>query len=190
MTHAYRWSLAVGVLLLFSGATHAQTEKAFSVPVSQKIVRFEAQAPDGHWIKGAVLEGDQFRIEDHFLGQAVALVPVAKDDGVLFRIFRIEKHGADGESMHFVEELEMRPEETAFTKKAPSSLSIRGVSIGEPKATRGLPTAKSACRGNASQVVKNNFTGRCCVTCGGTTSCGCAVDDTCGSCCSGICCVY
>jgi hypothetical protein len=31
-------------------------------------------------------------------------------------------------------------------------------------------------------------TGRCCVACGGTTSCGCAVDDSCGSCCSGGCC--
>jgi hypothetical protein len=33
-------------------------------------------------------------------------------------------------------------------------------------------------------------TGRCCVSCGGTTSCGCAVDDTCGSCCSSGCCYY
>ena len=190
MKNVCRWSVVLVVLLSLAGAAHAQAEKAFSIPVSQKIVRFEAQAPDGHWIKGAVLEGDQFRIEDHSLSQAVALVPVAKDDGVLFRIFRIEKHGTDGESMHFVEELEMRPEETAFTKKASSSLSIRGLSIGESKATGGLPTAKSACRGNANQVAKNNFTGRCCVSCGGTTSCGCAVDDSCGSCCAGICCVY
>jgi hypothetical protein len=42
-------------------------------------------------------------------------------------------------------------------------------------------------RRNASPTFRSSSR-ECCVTCNGVTACGCAVQMTCGSCCSGLCC--
>jgi hypothetical protein len=190
MRNACRLTLAL--LLLLASAIGAKAEqKAYSVPVSQKIVNLEVQVPDGHWIKGAVLEGDQFRVEDHDLKVTMAFIPLTKaGGGVLVRVFRIEKHEDGNESIHFVEEIESGLGETAYTKKAAAAFSVRVVKVTEPPAEGGgRPALKSSCKASSGSIALSKFiAGRCCITCGGNTSCGCAVDDTCGSCCAGGCC--
>ena len=184
--------LALAFTLLTICAVQGKADqKAFSVPVSKKIVRLEVQVPDGHWIKAAVLEGDQLRIEDHSLKEIVALIPIIKSGNLVVRVFRIEKHEAGEESMHFVEDIEQGFGETSYTKKTTATFSVRSIGTNEPsRDSNGRPATKNSCKdeGNASFLTKVGG-GRCCVTCGATTSCGCAVDDTCGSCCSGGCCL-
>lgn len=186
--------LTLTVLLLVSGELPIKAEqKVFSIPISKNIVRLEVQVPDGHWIKAAVLEGDQLRVEDQSLKVAVALIPVIKDGNLLVRVFRIEKRETGEESMHFIEQIEQGFGETSYTKLTAATFSIRAAGVNEPPQNNfNQPATKNPCKngGNADFLSKFGGDGpaRCCVTCGGTTSCGCGVQDTCGSCCAGICC--
>lgn len=183
--------LFAAIALLLAGSV-AGAEKAQSVPVSDKIVKLEVQAPDGHWIKGMVREGDQFRIHDSALNLTMAMVPIITERGIRIRTFRVEDRGEGNESMHFVEEIETSIGETGFTRKARFGLGVRVLEVVTPKADLDprIPATKGC--GKAGKLFEEGFgtgqVGRCCVTCGGTTSCGCAVEDTCGSCCSGGCC--
>jgi hypothetical protein len=129
---------AAAVLL---AAPAARAEKAYSVPVSDKIVKLELQAPDGHWIKGMVLEGDQFRIDDSVLKLSMAFIPVTTERGVRVRVFRIEKHGKD-ESMHFVENIETNLGDTAYTKKASVGFGIRVLDVVKPPANSKEPAVQ------------------------------------------------
>jgi hypothetical protein len=189
MKKAFPLFVAAGFLL--AGAA-ARAEKAQSVPVSDKIIKLEVQAPDGHWIKGAVREGDQFRIEDHVLNVTMALVPITTDSGIRFRTFRIEDRGEGNESMHFVEEFETGLGETAYTRKARIGLGVKVREVVVPKEDLDPRTPVLKGCGKAGKFLEEGYVqpGRCCVTCGGTTSCGCAVEDTCGTCCSGGCCYF
>lgn len=127
--------LAVAFLMLAAGTAGAKAEqRAYSVPVSQKIVKLEVQVPDGHWIKAAVLEGDQLRVEDRDLKVVMAFIPVTKDGAVRVRAFRIEKHKDGDESMHFVEDIDSGVGETAYTKKAAASFAVRVVKVVESPA--------------------------------------------------------
>lgn len=81
--------LFAAIALLLAGSV-AGAEKAQSVPVSDKIVKLEVQAPDGHWIKGMVREGDQFRIHDSALNLTMAMVPIITERGIRIRTFRVD----------------------------------------------------------------------------------------------------
>ena len=131
------------LLLLAVGATGVEAQqKAYSIPVSKKIVRLEVQIPDGHWIKGAVLEGDQFRVEDRDLKFAMAFIPVVKETGVQVRTFRIEKNANGDERMSFVENLDSGLGDAVYTKKdvytekgkASLTFGVRVVKVVEPPA--------------------------------------------------------
>jgi len=187
------WLVMISACLLIvgAGAVSAQ-QKAYSVRVSDKIVRMEIQVADGRWIKVAVQEGEQARITDNEMKQDMAFIPVRQQDGFRVRVFRIEKHPTGDESMHFVEEIDTKIGDIGYTKKAPSTFSIRVLQVGDPiNASHENTPAKGFCSG-ASDALTFKFGGggRCCVTCGSTTSCGCAVEDYCGSCCSGGCCSF
>lgn len=123
------------MLLLAVAATGAEAQqKAYSIPVSKKIVRLEVQVPEGRWVKGAVLEGDQFRVEDRVSNVAMAFIPVVKESGVQVRAFRIEKHENGDESMRFVENLDSGLGDASYTKKAPGAFGVRVVKVVEPSA--------------------------------------------------------
>jgi hypothetical protein len=188
------WLFTISACLLIgaAGAVSAQ-QKAYSVRVSDKIIHMEIQVSDGRWIKVAVQEGEQARITDNEMKLDMAFIPIRQEDGFRVRMFRIEKHPTGDESMHFVEEIDTKIGDIGYTKKAPSTFSIRILQLGDPSTAghEGIP-AKDSC--NKSSGASGDLTlkfgggGRCCVHCGGTTSCGCAVEDYCGSCCSGGCC--
>lgn len=133
--------LTVAAVLLAGPA--ARAEKAHSVPVSDKIVKLEIQAPDGHWIKGMVLEGDQFRIDDSALNLSMAFVPVTTErGGIRIRAFRIEKHGEGNESMHFVEDIDTNLGDTTFTKKAKVGFGVRVLDVVKPPVDAKEPAVK------------------------------------------------
>jgi hypothetical protein len=188
------WLVVMSTCLLATGAraAHAQ-QKAYSVKVSDKIVHMEILVPDGHWIKVAVQEGEQARITDPELKLDMAFIPVRQGVGIRVRAFRIEKHPSGDESMHFVEEIDTNIGDIGYTKKATSAFAVKVVEMITPPAgsSSGLP-AKGQCSNLGSILgdkVLAKAAGRCCVTCGGTKTCGCAVDDDCGSCCAGLCCL-
>jgi hypothetical protein len=143
--------------------------------------------------KVAVQEGEQARITDNDLKLDMAFIPVRQEDGIRVRMFRIEKHPTGDESMHFIEEIETKIGEIGYARKAPSTFSVRVLQVGDPLTAGQEGILAKGCN---SRGVSGNLTlkfgggGRCCVTCGGTHSCGCAVDDYCGSCCSGGCCAF
>jgi len=119
------------LLVGIAGIAHAQ-QKAYSVKVSDKIVRMEIQAPDGRWIKVAVQEGDQARITDRDLKLDMAFIPVRQDGGVRIRVFRIETHPSGDESMHFVEDFDTKVGDIGYTKKATSTFAVKVLEIKDP----------------------------------------------------------
>jgi hypothetical protein len=186
-----RWLVAMSACLLAAGVVHAQ-QKAYSVQVSNKIVHMEIQVPDGHWIKVAVQEGDQARITDRELELDMAFIPVRQDGGIRVRAFRIEKHQGGDESMHFVEEFDVNIGYISYTKKAAGTFAVKVIQVSAPPPDSSKGAAEKRGCSNLSGMTGDSsldkLAGRCCVTCGSTTSCGCGVWDTCGSCCVGLCC--
>ena len=56
------------------------------------------------------------------------------------------------------------------------------------QATLGSVTGETASASSQSTASIPDVDGTCCVTCGSTTACACAVSMSCGSCCADTCC--
>jgi hypothetical protein len=183
------------VMLLFSigvssVAVHGE-QKAYSMAISKRLVKLEVQVPEGRWIKAIVQEGDQLRIEDHNFNLTMAFVPVIQDGAVRIRTFRVDKHAGANESMHFVENLDVAIGNTRYTQKALGGFAIKVLKVMGSALDRVLDDAplKGSCKADGEFSLEKGIVGRCCVSCEGTTTCGCAVEDSCGTCCSGMCCM-
>src|SRR4051794_39207818 len=116
------------LLVATAGGAHAQ-QKAYSVKISDKIVRMEIQVPDGHWIKVMVFEGEQARITDRELNLDMAFIPVRQDGGVRVRAFRIQKYPSGDESMHFVEEFDTKIGDVGYTKKVAAPFAVKVLEV-------------------------------------------------------------
>lgn len=189
------WLVAV-VFALGTGAAYAQQaevgEQAFSKPISGTLIRLEVQISADRVIKGMVEEGGMFRVTDASLGLAVGLVPLLHEDSVKVKVYEISKHpSGGGEVVRYREEVELTPGTVGVPKKLQQVLELKVQEIIRSKAPE---QPKSTAEKSMACVSQNQSTLRlvtafgCCVTCGGTTSCGCAVEDSCGSCCAGPCC--
>lgn len=97
----------------------------------------------------------------------------------------------DHSSIEFFDTLEIQPGSVVSSSRLPVTLTTRIVEIRQlPRSNlAGGPTKVDPGIGittlHDSLLQKEH---RCCVTCGETTACGCAVSMDCGSCCSGPCC--
>jgi len=124
----------VACLLVGAAGTAQAQQKAYSVKISDKIVRMEIQLPDSHSVKVAVHEGEQARITDRELKLDMAFIPVRQDGGVRVRVFRIETHPSGDESMHFVEDIDTKIGDAGYTKKAGGAFTVRVLEVKEPSA--------------------------------------------------------
>jgi hypothetical protein len=123
--------LAALALAVPAAGVQAQ-QKAYSVPVSNKIVKLEIQVPEGRWVKAMVQEGGQVRVEDQSLNLTMAFVPILQDGGIRVRAFRVENRGNGNESMHFIENIDTRTGDTGFTKKAAGAFAVKVIEVVVP----------------------------------------------------------
>jgi hypothetical protein len=197
-----RWIAVTAVALVAGVASIASAEQrldAIAVPISDTLISLEVQAADGRWIRGMVQEGGMFKITEREAGTITGFVPILKEgDLVTVRVFDIKRHASGGEMLAFVEEVELLVNETGQLRKATEPYPVRITGIREPsgKAPHEKPVLKGVhdlgSKGPCSELELALFEevlgGRCCLTCGGTESCGCSVSDSCGSCCTPPCC--
>lgn len=163
------------LVLLTCGATWAQ--EAYTVaakPLSNpEIVKLGIELPD-RTVQVSVLLGQMARIsEDDF---NLGLTPIRQGDGLALKVFAIRKidvgDGKTHEALKWLETVAIMDELAFLESGLPIRLSGRA----------GLTPAQKAL------LVPKAKASRCCLTCGSTTSYGCAVEDTCGSCCVDPCC--
>lgn len=189
--------LSALVLVLGSSVAYSQQaevgQQAFSKPISDTLIRLEVQISADRVIKGMVQEGGMFRVTDASLGLSVGLVPVLQGDSVKVKVYEISKHpSGGGEVVRYREEVDLTPGAVAVPKKLRQVIEVSAPEIIRSKTPeehpKGTAEKSVACLSQDQSTLRLVTAFGCCVTCEGTTSCGCAVEDSCGSCCSGPCC--
>ena len=183
---------ALGSMLLL-GATCVFAE-AYSVPTSTRLVRGEVSLPDGETVKFAVLEGQMLKIRNTELGYYLGFSPTIVNEAdleVSFAVFEITEHGPDQHSLRQLESVEFT--KTGWLEKANANIEVIGIqesgmSKADLEATQASMAVPSKIAYKPAVVGGIPHKDSCCVTCGTTTSCGCAVEMSCGSCCTGTCC--
>lgn len=154
-----------------------------TLPLSDLLIRWTLVQPDGREVLLTVREGEVARVG--LEGQWYALAPLVTDRAagtVSFRVFRLPKSNAIA-GPRLLEGFEL----PIGAEHAPSSLAGVRLRLGgvlelqreDPK------SAVAASKPDLGGVVIANG---CCVRCGGTEACGCAVSMDCGDCCSPPCC--
>ena len=168
------------LVLLMSFFTLSFAQEAKTIPVSGKIVEWKFVLPDGNWVKGKVLEGGMTRIEKK--GELIlGFSPIIRDEKerkVEVQVFQIERVSEGIEKIKALERLEVTPVENIYNHKG-YSFRIKVEKI--------IDASKRLEKGELLPSIEG---GRCCVTCGEWTACCCAVEHSCGSCCSDPCCRY
>ncbi len=189
--------ILVALSLLF-GASGLLAE-AYSIPTSTRLVHGEIELTDGETVKFAVLEGQMLKLrnseEGYFLGFSPTIVDEANLE-VRFAVFEITEHGPGLHALRQIESIEAA--KTGWVEKIHTEIEITGIEeSGLSKAELEATQAKLAVRSKipykpavGEKPQSPGFANKdsCCVTCGSTTSCGCAVTMSCGSCCTGSCC--
>lgn len=175
--------------------------EAFSVPVSNYMVKGQLEMTDGEIIQFAVLDGAMLKVRNPDEGYFVGLTPVIKKEGgeqvVSFTVFNIAEHGPGLHSLKEEGTFETRPgEKSAMVAPFYAEVSLLGIeksslSQGDVDKMRRnmMPNklfAKDGFETGADQG--GGISTECCVTCGSTTACGCAVSMSCGDCCDSQCC--
>lgn len=177
----YLQMLTLIILALLVGANGSfLLAQAYTVPVSEKTVKWKITLPDNNWVKGKVLEGGMTRIEKK--GELIfgfsPIIRDEKDKRIEVKVFKIERRADGKETIEEVETLEVTGNIRVFTNTAPSF----GIEVEEIGKMHKEEEAKLL------KVTPLLLPERCCVTCGEWTACCCAVEMSCGSCCVDPCC--
>ncbi len=170
-----RISPVLALVLLTCGPTWAQeaytvAAKPFAAP---EIVKLGVELPD-RTVKITALLGQMARFNDDDL--RLGLTPIREDDVLSLKVFEIRRVDAgDGklyETIKWLETVDIIDQRAFLESGLP--IHLLGTAALKPE-EKGLLLSKAK-------------PSRCCLTCGSTTSYGCAVEDTCGSCCVDPCC--
>jgi len=176
----YLKRLTLIILALMAGAIgNFLFAQAYTVPVSEKTVKWKITLPDENWVKGRVLEGGMTRIEKK--GELIfGFSPIIRDEKekrIEVMVFKIERRADGKETIKEVETLEVTGNIRVFTNTAPI-FGIEVLEIGKIQKEK------------LQEVSPLLSRGRCCVTCGEWTACCCAVEMSCGECCTNPCCEH
>lgn len=162
-------------------------ERATTLPSSDYLVTLKITLTDGEVIRATQFEGGLIRIE--YQGRIFGITPHIRDmnsgaiSAKIFRITRVVKKGETvGEAIALLESLEVNKLVATSTNTDPV-FNIQTIRVQESPNAPQFDQTKSAL-----ERYINDPPHICCITCGGTTACGCSVELGCGSCCSGKCC--
>ncbi len=170
--------------------------EAYSIPTSTRLIQGKVALPDRD-IKFAVLEGQMLTLRNPDEGYYLGLTPTIVDEDnyeVSFAVFEITERGPDLHMLQRIESVEVAKTgligaiaaEIEITKIKESRLTE--TELAAMQAEMAVPWTHDDGGATRDDGGGNVHSGQCCVTCGTTTSCGCAVSDSCGSCCMGPCC--
>lgn len=202
--------LIVAVLLLFVAGVSsiAQTQgksytnlnpkgrKAYSTPISERIIRFDVTMPSGKQANIMGQEGAMVKIGDLNEGYAYALVPIIKDSNkgaVRFGVFQLSADEQGNESIRQLENLDALPL-SAITTSSDPRLQITLVSLADNTASGGkVNTNATRSEAKLTADARRMCTPKvgvaesgvdCCLRCeDGVWACGICVNMDCGCCC-------
>lgn len=157
-------------------ARRMEGQEAYTVPLSDRLVRLEVTLPSGNVAKGVVQEGQMFRVRSGEGNAWYGFAPVLKGETPVVRVYRIETHPSGNEMIRKIEEISAPAGTSEVTKSLGARYEVRIVEVFKGQ----------ACAPGAAPFEKATF--RCCVRCVDEEACGCSADLACGSCCSGPCC--
>jgi|SRR5437868_771792 len=163
-----------------------QVERSSSIQAAKKshkksgtTITVNLEFEDGVQFQATQFTGDPIRVSRN--GATVAVIPELTDGHVMLRLHNatIEANSALslGDSLGSIQ-----------VGKEPAPFVQDGIKF----QIRLLDVTIRKSDGNLSQATLGDIgtfgDSQCCLTCSGTTVCGCSVTGTCGSCCSGSCC--
>ena len=180
------------VLLCLSSfpAAAAPATSAELAPARDVLATWTLTLPNEQWIRHTSRPGDRIEIEDGELGIRWALVTRLEMPGEVLLVDIHDLAATDGtQPARILETVRLEPG-TARQVYLARGLDVRFETAGVPLALRGCSTAELSGEGpaTASRAIGDPIPSGCCVTCGSTSACGCAVDMGCGSCCMPACC--
>jgi hypothetical protein len=195
--------IGVGFLIWGSFVPAIVQAQAFSVPISNRVIQGEVALGDGEVVKFKALEGGMTTIKDLTTGRQIGFtgeITNAESRMVRFTFFEITEPQPGLQALRQIDQIDAVPGQPAASRALPTAmlsvanLGTSKLSAEEIEAFRRsiLPETQFADTGTSPDALvkpdPTNPTTLCCVTCGSTTACGCAVSMTCGSCCDGACC--
>lgn len=180
-------AVVAGGLVL--GLSQFAGAEAFTLPVSNQLIEGKIELQDGEVINFKVLDGAMVKVKNDDEGLYLGFTPQKLDgERVSFTVFEITEHGEGLEGMSQVGAFETSlGEKASFSGRGYFGIEVTGFA----KSTRKMQEIDAFRQQVFFGDGEKNDTpllGRCCVTCGGTTACGCAITMSCGSCCDGTCC--
>lgn len=161
----------------------AASAASLGLPLTDRLIRWTLVQPDGREVLLTVREGESARVG--FEGRWYALAPLVTDRGagkVSFRVYALPE-AAGGGRPRLVEGFEL-PIGVEHAANAVAGMRLRLEGVLEVPREDGMKSAEAASLIDGGGEI---MTG-CCVRCGGTEACGCAVSMDCGDCCSPPCC--
>ncbi len=170
--------------------------KVHSIPSSTRLVQGKVTLANGELVKFAVLEGAMLTVMDTESGYYYGFTPSITDEADLavnVTSFNIEKRGRDLHILRQAGSIEtFSGLKAALPQDSNATIEITGIiesglSQSEFEALRNS-LAVPAKIGSETNLSDQRDGDECCVTCGSTTACACAVEMSCGSCCAGTCC--
>jgi hypothetical protein len=157
-----------------------ELQEAYTVPVSDRLVRLEVTLPSGTIAKGMVQEGQMFRVRSGEGKISYGFAPNLQGESPVVRVYRIELHSSGNEKIQRVEQIPVALGSSETTKSLGARYEVRILEVLE------APSCPHPKASGAASLNKATF--RCCVRCVDEEACGCSADLACGSCCSGPCC--
>lgn len=165
-------------------AKAAQAAETPVLPLSDRLIRWILVQPDGREVLLTVREGEVARVG--FEGRWYALAPLVTDRAagkVSFRVYGLPESGGAGRP-RLLEGFEL-PVGIEHAAVSVAGMRLRLEGVLEVPREDGMKSATAAALiGGGGEIMT-----ACCVRCGETEACGCAVSMDCGDCCSYPCCV-
>lgn len=158
---------------------------AFSVPVSDRVIEGELIFGDDSRVGFKVREGMMLTIRIQG-GQSYGLSPLVEDNGeVQFAVYELERSTA-GERVREVGEFVTG---VGGTSAAPTAMPLDVAVLDVSSRKFSVPPPDDPASLTPEDLRGTYGLTDCCVNCGTRTICGCSVETSCGSCCSGECCL-
>ncbi len=202
MSKSMKYLLSVLCVSLVGICQAAERLNVSALPISNRLIQGEMVLANGEALKFTVLEGKLLTVQGPEVGSFALSGEILSEEPaqVRFTVFEIQEFGPGRQGLKQVEQIEVRGKETmaAVVVDLPA-IQVSGIHE-SPKVTQddvlqfrqakmnslaGIETKEKT---QLSDSTLETLGGDCCVTCGSTTACGCAVSMSCGSCCAPGCC--
>lgn len=152
-----------------------------------RLIHGELTFPEGDLLRFSVREGELLLVRGLLdLPNETVALQLSGNEETGFSVRRFESIPERSDQPEFVDQgsVRLRPHASESVVLGDLSIKIFGTEW------RSVDTAPMSTPGRleGEEALRNVAAGSCCVTCGSTLACGCAVSLSCGSCCSDPCC--